>query len=186
MRDRPTDPRRLNVPAFARDARTLEGEWALTSFARLSTSLLPSPKDAGRVATWQVTGSEHAVPGATAQPRLHLTARLEVSLQCQRCLQPMTGLLQIERRFRFAADEAEAIKLDDETDDDVLVSSRDFDLHELLEDELILALPIVPRHQSCPEPLQVPGAADPTAEPGEVRPNPFAVLARLKEGGIPN
>lgn len=186
MRDRPTDPRRLNVPAFARDARTLEGEWALVSFARLSTSLWPSPKDAGRVATWQAVGSEHAVPGAAAQPRLHLTARLEVSLQCQRCLQPMTGLLQIDRRFRFVADEAEALKLDEETDDDVLVSSREFDLHELLEDELILALPIVPRHQSCPEPLQLPGAEDPAAVESDARSNPFAVLARLKGGGTPN
>lgn len=185
MRDRSSDPRRLNVQAFARDARTLEGEWPLGSFERLSTSLLPSPKDADRVARWKASGSERVMAGSTAQPWLQLAAHLEVTLQCQRCLQPMTGLLQIERHFRFAADEAEALRLDEETDDDVLVISREFDLHELVEDEMILALPIVPRHDACPEPLRVADASAPAG--GEnVRPNPFAVLARLKEGGKPN
>ena len=185
MRDRSFDPRRLNVQAFVRDAGTLEGEWPLGSFERLSTSLSASPKDASRVASWSASGSERVVAGSAAQPWLQLSTRLEVTLQCQRCLQPMTGLLHIERRFRFAADEAEALRLDEETDDDVLVMSREFDLHELVEDELILALPIVPRHDACPEPLQV---TDSSAAAGaeDVRPNPFAVLARLKEGGKPN
>ncbi len=185
MRDRSSDPRRLNVQAFARDARALEGEWQLGSFERLATSLMPSPKDADRVASWSASGSERTVVGSPAQPWLQLTARLEVTLQCQRCLQPMTGQLHIERKFRFAADEAEALRLDEETEDDVLVMSREFDLHELVEDELILALPIVPRHECCPEPLRGADASAP-ARAEDVRPNPFAVLARLKEGGKPN
>lgn len=185
MRDRQSDPRRLNVQVFARDARSLEGEWPLSSFERLSTSLFANPKDATRAAAWTAAGSERNVAGAAAQPWLQLTASLEVTLQCQRCLKPMTGQLNIERRFRFVVDEAEALRLDEETEDDVLVLSREFDLHALVEDELILALPIVPRHESCPEPLLVAGESAPDfAE--EERPNPFAVLARLKEGGKPN
>ena len=41
--------------------------------------------------------------------------------------------------------------------------------------ELILALPLVPRHESCPQPLPVPAA-----EPEEPAPNPFAALSRLR------
>jgi len=45
---------------------------------------------------------------------------------------------------------------------------------------LLLALPLVPRHEVCPEPLVVPSAAE--ATDGDDAPNPFAVLAALKRG----
>ena len=54
----------------------------------------------------------------------------------------------------------------------------------LIEDELLLALPLVPRHEQCPEPL--PRAFvedDPAIDPAD---NPFAVLAALKRGPRPN
>ena len=85
------------------------------------------------------------------------------------------------------------------------------DLRELVEDELLLGLPLVPRHEDCPQPLPVPirleddtddaddaeaalpseasrsGLETVDAEPGDTladgRPNPFAVLKQLKQGG---
>ena len=58
------------------------------------------------------------------------------------------------------------------------------DLVELIEDELILALPLVPRHEHCPVTLPASaadeGAEDAAAEPA---PSPFAALARLKGKG---
>jgi uncharacterized protein len=48
-----------------------------------------------------------------------------------------------------------------------------------VEDELILALPLVPRHDACPQPLAAPATAE---EPLAERPNPFAALAALKRG----
>jgi uncharacterized protein len=52
----------------------------------------------------------------------------------------------------------------------------------VVEDEMILEVPYVPRHEICPEPLGEVGteaqAADPTAE--MQRPSPFAVLGQLK------
>ncbi len=61
------------------------------------------------------------------------------------------------------------------------VISRDFDALSLVEDELILSLPLVPRHEVCPEhlPSQV---EDEAFEAASERPNPFAALAALKKG----
>ena len=112
-----------------------------------------------------------------------LQARAEVALQCQRCLQPMASTIDIDRVFRFAADEREAERLDEETDDEVLVLEPSLDLHALLEDELILALPLVPRHEECPQPLLPAMPSDDAGDDASAKPNPFAVLAALRGGG---
>jgi len=111
---------------------------------------------------------------------LHLQARGSVWLTCQRCLQPFAEAMAVDQHIRFVHGEARAEALDAEIDDDVLAVSKALDLRELVEDELLLALPIVPRHGNCPQPLPVPlGSA---AAPDDVpeRPHPFAALQRLK------
>ena len=100
-------------------------------------------------------------------------------MQCQRCLTPVLAAVEAERSFRFVADEATAAALDDEAEEDILVISRDFDALALVEDELILSLPLVPLHEVCPEVLPM-SAADPEFEAASERPNPFGVLAGLK------
>jgi uncharacterized protein len=92
--------------------------------------------------------------------------------------------IDIDRWIRFVDTESEAAALDVDSDDDVLALPRHLDARELIEDELLLALPLVPRHEVCPEPLPVPdAAAEPAAEVEAERPNPFAALAALKRGG---
>jgi uncharacterized protein len=76
-----------------------------------------------------------------------------------------------------------AAELDADHEDDVLALNRSLDLRSLVEDELLLALPLVPRHDVCPEPLPLVDD-DENAEPE--RANPFAVLAALKRGGPAN
>jgi uncharacterized protein len=51
----------------------------------------------------------------------------------------------------------------------------------LLEDELLLSLPLVPMHVDCPVPLP-PAVADQPAEEGA--PHPFAALAALKRPNL--
>jgi uncharacterized protein len=66
----------------------------------------------------------------------------------------------------------------------VLALTRHLDALELVEDELLLSLPLVPRHEVCPQPLPVTTAELPEDEDGdEERPNPFAALAALKGRG---
>ena len=105
-------------------------------------------------------------------------------MECQRCLGPVCAELQVDRAFRFVADEATAIAEDVETEEDLLVLTRHLDLAELVEDELLLALPLVPRHDVCPDPLPLTSSpADEAAEDAEVPPHPFAALAGLKARG---
>lgn len=184
MTTREFDPLRLEVQAFAKEAGQLDGGWPLLQLVRLADSALDGA-DASRRDTevaWSARGEQRAAPGTEPQTWLHLQARTQVSLECQRCLKPMAVALEIDRSFLFVHGEDAAAQLDADSEDDVLALTRSFDLRELVEDELLLALPIVPRHKVCPEPLPV-RPNDPQAEE---RPNPFAALAALKRGGPVN
>ncbi|HSM21726.1 MAG TPA: DUF177 domain-containing protein [Rubrivivax sp.] len=175
------DPRRLDVEAFAAAGATLAGEWPHAGFSRLAGPGAERPP-----VRWQVQGERIPVAGGEPQLWLHLRAQASVVLECQRCLQPFVQALEVDRRVRFVRDEALAEQLDEHSDDDVLALPRRLDLHTLLEDELILALPLVPRHESCPEPLPLalPGMAGADGEHGEgaadEAPHPFAALAALR------
>ena len=170
------DPHRLDVRAFARAGTELAGRDPQSTLSRLQEGLLPMA-DGDPAVEWTARGEQRELRGGAVQVWLHLTARTVVALECQRCLMPMQQQLEVDRHFLFARDEAEAARLDEETDDDVLVMARHLDLSELVEDELILGLPIVPRHDACPQPLAPPAEA---TVPEEPRANPFAGLAALR------
>lgn len=128
---------------------------------------------------WSVRGEQRAQRGSEPQTWLHLRADAQVSLTCQRCLQPVQASLQVDRWIRLVRDEELAASLDAESDDDVLALGGRLDLLELVEDELLLELPLVPRHEQCPTSLPTVAASVEFDEPVE-KPNPFAVLAALK------
>jgi len=186
MKSRAFVPEKLDVAALAHDDASLAGEWPAASLQRLADSAAPEAPASGWPALrWSLHGeirrpspSHH---GGKAQTWLHLTASGQVALTCQRCLKPVVEEIDIDRWIRFVDTEAEAAALDVDSDDDVLALPRHLDARELIEDELLLALPLVPRHEACPEPLaHVDDAPEPEEEE---RPNPFAKLAALKRGG---
>ncbi len=183
MSSRDFDPLRLDVTAFAKAAAELEGRWPLRQFDRLTESAVLDalPADGGDVA-WHARGESRTMRGAEAQVWLHVGATTRVPLECQRCLQAVDVPLALERSFLFVHGEDAAAQLDTDSEDDVLALTRALDLRELVEDELLLALPIVPRHEVCPVPLVAPESVD---EPLADKPNPFAALAALK-GTKPN
>jgi uncharacterized protein len=172
------DPQHLDMVTFARDACSLYGQGVLADWPRLSQELFGSDLPAGPV-VWQLQGRSVPQSGGADQIWLDLKAWVNLPMQCQRCLTPVLETVQAERRFRFAADEATAMALDDEAEEDILVISRDFDALALIEDELILSLPLVPLHEECPQALPM-SVADPEFEFAAQRPNPFGVLAGLK------
>lgn len=178
---RPHDALRLDVAAFIHDGAALQGDWPGATLERLADLQTPPQDTPLGTVDWQAHGERIAVPGADAELWLGLQARARVWLTCQRCLQPFEEPLAIDRRVRFVQGEARAEALDAEIDDDVLALSKALDLRELVEDELLLALPIVPRHAgACPQPLQVAGDAAPAPEDAPERPHPFAALQQLK------
>jgi uncharacterized protein len=167
----------LDVLAFCRAGDNLSGAWPLVQMQRLAASLDGAPA-ADAVAAWSAKGLLRPVAGGQPEVWLHLQGAAAVTLQCQRCLRAMTEDLAVDRHFRFVRHEDEAARLDEEIEDDVMVLPTRLDLTELLEDELILALPIVPRHSGvCPDPL--PLRADKGLKEASA-PHAFAALAALR------
>jgi uncharacterized protein len=142
-------------------------------------SMLPAGAD-GRDVRWQAEAFLAQGPGGENRPCLHLKAQATVMLRCQRCLEPLEHLLEVDRRFVFVRDEATAQTLDAEADDEVLALPPRLDLQELLEDELIMALPLVPRHDACPMAV-APDAVAAAQAPELARAHPFAVLEALRK-----
>lgn len=179
------DSRKLDVPAFARDAGVLQGEWPAAQLSRLAESAAPeTPVGSWPAVQWSLQGERREESGSTPQTWLHLEASAEISLTCQRCLQPVREAMSLARSYRFVRDEKEAAELDIDSEEEVLALTRSLDVQELVEDELLLSLPLVPRHEQCPQPLHVPAdvaeLSDQEAAASE-RPNPFAALAALKK-----
>jgi uncharacterized protein len=178
MTAREFDPFRLDVVAFAKEAGELNGRWPLGQFDRIAESAVPGvPVTPADEVSWSARGERRQLRGGDAQTWMHVEAATRVSLECQRCLRPVEVPLQIARDFLFVHGEDAAAQLDADSEDDVLAMTRALDVRELIEDELLLAMPIVPRHEVCPEPLVA--AADDGVIDDEA-PHPFAALAALK------
>ena len=177
MSKRLNDPRRLDVARFADAAGELVGAWPPEMMARLAGSVYRQPANAAPAPIeWQVRGERRKTKAAEGQIWLHLRADADLSLECQRCLQPVSTRVEARRSFLFVAGEEVAAALDEECDDDVLSLTRALDVLELVEDELLLALPLVPKHDVCPQPLMVERGDSPQPDVS----HPFAGLAALK------
>ena len=102
----------------------------------------------------------------------HLSGSLE--LECQRCLKAMS--LPLQQDFELLIDADDGLVRDSGTD---TIFSEDgyIDIYSVIEDELILAIPLVALHEDSGCNEHWPAAAQ--AE-GETRQNPFAVLRQLK------
>ena len=118
-------------------------------------------------------------PAGQATQWLHLTVNTVMPQTCQRCLGSVDIVVAIDRQFRFVESEAVAEAQDDESEEDLLVTSREFDLTSLIEDEVLMDLPLVPRHEVCPVAPKL-SVADADFEAASEKPNPFAQLEQLK------
>ena len=149
---------------FAESGRTLRGSVAVSDLPRL------------RDVVAETKGvMEYAVAGVRdGKGRLALRIRVSGSIQvrCQRCLEALELPVDIDSTLVLARseDELAAEPLDVDAADCVL-AGKDMKVGELVEDELLLAVPYAPRHQRCG---QESGSAA-----REVRTSPFAGLRGL-------
>ncbi|EHR72912.1 putative metal-binding protein [Burkholderiales bacterium JOSHI_001] len=182
MATRELDPLHLDIARLAAEDGLLHGQWSGESLPRLLESQSLAPTAAAAAVGWRARGERRSVQGGVTQTWLHLELNTTVTLTCQRCLQPLPVTLAVTPSIRFVAGDKQAEAEDADSEEDVLALTRSLDLRELAEDELLLALPLVPRHASCPSPL--PQNPDEVVEPPEgesVVVNPFAALAALKK-----
>ena len=183
---RESAPIRLDVIDFAETASSQSGIESAVNYPRLAAELAQQPGETAEPVTgqpsvaWQVEGEQRIGADGASVPWLYVRAETDVALVCQRCLTPVATTLLVDRWFRFAPDEATAEAEDEIADEDVLVVARDFDVHGLIEDELLMEIPITPRHDVCPVEVRL-SVADAAYEEGENVPvNPFAVLENLR------
>ena len=176
---------------FARRGRVLAGAFDVELLDRLVDGLpeqplsdLPKapgmPGDPG-VVVYRVQG----LVGKDGKSYLSLLVQTRLVLDCQRCLGPLVLPVDHEAEFELVRKDSDldagATELDAEDFDrpEKVVGSRRFDLTGLIEDELILEVPFIPRHAQCPgaggEPLG-PQGDEAAAEPESA----FAALGALK------
>jgi uncharacterized protein len=87
---------------------------------------------------------------------LQLSVSGEVELTCQRCLGSMPYKVEVERTLYLARNEAEMERLDALPDSDAIQAGETLNLVDLVEDDVLLSLPLATMHAEgeCP----VPGA----------------------------
>jgi len=104
---------------------------------------------------------------------LQLDIAGEPVLCCQRCLGGMKYPLAIRSRLQLIAPGADWPDDDLEDDSaDAIAADAELNVLSLVEDEVLLALPIAPRHEQC---------ESPSASASGNGPSPFAALADLKK-----
>ncbi|MGQ0428876.1 MAG: YceD family protein [Gammaproteobacteria bacterium] len=167
---RPGDPL-LDAEHAAATGSVIEREYQLADLLRLANRLARPEGSAHACITLAM-----AVGVATARLRVRATA----DLTCQRCLQPVRRVLESEAQFAFvASDEATP----PEGREAIVGDPRRVDLAALVEDELLLALPLIARH-AAGEACELPGSgpAPAVAEAEHAQPamrRPFAGLKDL-------
>lgn len=151
--------------AFARDAGEISGVLAVKDLPRVSGF---AAADGGAL-TCRLRGGR----GGDGKLCLWLSVSGELRLSCQRCLQPLLLPLQFESRLLLVP--AGASWPDEELVDDsadAIEAQAEQSLASLVEEEVLLALPLAPRHESC----ALPAGSGADARPA----SPFAALVRIK------
>jgi uncharacterized protein len=155
---------------FSRQKQERSGETAVADMARLTAELI----DNSGLLKWSVRGGVEV----QGHPGLTLEVAGPVHLRCQRCLGPLEFAIDSSSVLILANDEAGADALEEQLDDDsldVIPGSRSMDMAAMIEDEALLALPLSPRHDVCPDSSAIDGLKQDKPD------SPFAVLKNLKK-----
>ena len=154
---------------FARAEQELRGSLPVTRFARLQDGLF----DAMGSVEFVVRGGRDG----ERRPILVLEVSGSLHLQCQRCLGLLDYPLRLSNVLRLVAQgENVGAEADDPEAVDCIEANSDLDVAALIEDEILLSLPIAPRHaeEGCRSVLS-------TVQREAGRPSTFARLADLKK-----
>lgn len=166
-------PDRIDALRLAETGRALSGRLPLAALTRLAPTL-STPE--GELVI-EMSGSKDG-----RVRTLHGRIMTTLKLVCQRCLEPMTVPIDVQFQLGLVTTDEQAERLPEGLEP-LLITEPTLRLAEVVEDELMLALPIVALHpegSACA--ARVPAAMAAMQEPAEPEPrkNPFAALAQLK------
>lgn len=135
---------------------------------------------------WGVNTLFDGVTGGEPRLKMNLTLKGQIHQICQRCMQPCVVHLEESRQFVFLADEslADAFPMEEDALEPLVISSQ-FDLLGTIEDEILLSLPLIPKHQvGVCEPATLGSWAGDSINQDETikKPdNPFNILKNMKK-----
>jgi DUF177 domain-containing protein len=159
-------PPAIDPARFARDESRLSGILSVARLPRLADVLF----DQQGMVNYEVQG----YTTANGQPALHLRVGGELALRCQRCLERLPLRIDATRDLVLIAETREVEGADNEDDDtDRIPRVASLDVLDLIEQEVVLSLPMAPRHSedTCEAQLAL--------QTGDAS-SPFSALAGLK------
>lgn len=167
-------PERLDPQQMADAGGELAGPIEAARLARLRGAVLDFDEVTARLVFRRDPGGRCLVEG---------TAATRARMRCQRCLEPVELPLEAAFRLALIRDGEQEERLPEDLEP-LQLERRLLDPAELVEDELLLALPVVARHERIED--CGPRARYLEEQPEEPpqtdkRENPFAALGQLKK-----
>jgi uncharacterized protein len=164
-------PSRVDPFRFAENETHLQGKLLIKEMTRLCSNL---SNDAGEVVVSMVFGvDEQGISFVQGEYSTHLT------VQCQRCMEPLgydisgnflSGIVRTE-------DEAEQLP---KGYDSVIAEEGMLVIQDVIEDELIISLPVVPMHSVSDCKIKLPFAIDSGEMTESSKETPFKVIELLR------
>jgi len=159
-------PHSIDPLRLAHQHRLVQGKFALAEMQRIHESLCAT--DGEIFFEWLFSLDE------AQRPMIRGWIKTTLPMICQRCLQPMQWQIDTTISLMILANEAEEDTLSDEVDA-LILHTTTVTMRELVENELILAIPLVPKHEVCPVNEYA------ISDDSEAECHPFAALKLLKK-----
>ena len=172
---RPKLPKEIEPLRLAQNGLKLSGELFVKDMPRLCESLTDNE---GQIRVDLAFDMDEI---GTPYMAGRLTA--DVSMMCERCLSPMTVNLSVDCLLAMVISERKVAALAEQYDPWLLESNASVPLNAVIEDELMLALPLVPRHREACLPSDAWFSGDERGidEEEPQKESPFAILSQLKD-----
>jgi uncharacterized protein len=181
----PTDPKALrSIDLLVSQSYSGQGFLALDALPRVALEAATRNVDDGFA--WAVNTFFDGVTGGEPHLKMNVSLKGQMQLICQRCMQPCLVQIDESRQFVFLANEAlaDAFPMEDDALEPLVMDSQ-FDLLGTIEDEILLSLPLIPKHpEGMCEPTALGSRVDHPLDQGETakKPdNPFNILKNMKK-----
>jgi uncharacterized protein len=157
----------INSLEFARKGGTLRGKVSVAALPRVSGLL--SSRD-GEV-HYELSGRINEA----GKPVLQIKLQGSLRMVCQRCLEEMEYPLATETELELVADENGLKPVEEESEAvDTIVADKEMDVVSLVEEDILLEMPMSPKHPEG-------GCGDAGKVPAQPKSNAFSALAALKK-----
>jgi DUF177 domain-containing protein len=166
-------PDLIDPMLFAERRSALSGVIKIASLERLADFIVSDDGDIKVEVLFAKHGKQAVIAGSL---------KTSLSLECQSCLQGMSWPLDLSFKLGIVSSlqEADQLKIDCEP---LIFNGEKVSLNELIEDEILLALPDYPKHEYDCMVKHSSKDANFDDDSQKQTNNPFSVLAKLKKTG---